>query len=376
MKKSSILLLVLFIFHHITIAGGGGGGGGCTPSDNSGSPTSVSAGTTYSYDNSGCTASTDCASPYNICNTPGFSSNNGDCYALIMGATCSIYGCFCGSPENTSFAQFCPTTTGTYTFSVSNISCSGGGASLQWGLYEAGATCDSGSDMFFCSGGTTANQSNSVSLTAGTCYRIVFDGNAGADCTWNFLITAPLPLEMLCFEAEGKDANIDLKWSVASEIGTLSYTVERSVNGRDFNAIGTINSIQDSPTEKTYTYRDNISGINTPNLYYRLKRTDKNGSESYSAVIVTENSNLIEVNVYPNLFSEGTLVNVMIDKENAASASIRVFSVRGEDVTRKISTVNDDNGNYQLDFNSLNTGTYIVSVVNGNRRVSKTVVKY
>lgn len=372
--KRFLIVFFLVAFSHITIAGGGGGG--CSPSDNSGSPTTVTNGITYSYDNTGCGASADCASPYNICSTPGFSNNNGDCYALIMGATCTIYGCFCGSPENTSFAQFCPSATANYTFSVSNISCSGGGASLQYGVYEAGATCDSGSDMFFCENGTTANQSQTLALTAGSCYRIVFDGNAGADCTWNFNISSSLPLALIHFEGTSEGAYNAISWTTSSEEGTDSYVIERSTNGMVYGSVSEIENIQNSITEKTYHFNDFITGITNPVIYYRIKRVEKNGNESYSAVIAVENENLIEMSVYPSLFSEGSLVHISLNGDDKISSSINIFSIRGEDFTRKVNVANNDNVNYDLDFNSLTAGTYIVSVTQGNKRVSKTIVKF
>ncbi|MBN4065722.1 T9SS type A sorting domain-containing protein [Candidatus Amoebophilus asiaticus] len=121
------------------------------------------------------------------------------CMALI--SSCNGNYSICGSPENTSYAKVClPSSTADSVlvyFSAYNISCTGGGASLQWGIYPAGSdnNCDSlviiypsAIGMLYCSAGTDTTDSVSIYLIPGNCYLLFFDGNAGAVCNWDFLV--------------------------------------------------------------------------------------------------------------------------------------------------------------------------------------------
>jgi|GEM_PF-2941435 len=210
-----------------------GGGGGCGPSNTCPGP-ALSINTTYSYSNSSCSAVTACYDCFvngncaSICS--GAPNHNEDCSSALMGLNCFVEGSFCGSPENTSWAEFCPTVSGSYSFAVSSVSCTGGGASLQFGIYAAGVDCNNNTQggLLSCSGGTVANLTYTHSLTAGQCYLIVFDGNAGAACNWNFLITGPpLPatLQRFAVVRSGKDMRID--WTTTAENNGKEYQIVR-----------------------------------------------------------------------------------------------------------------------------------------------------
>jgi hypothetical protein len=200
MKKFYFSFFVILLLP-ITLKAGGGGG--CSWSDDKSTPTSITLNTVYSLDNSGCTSNPECASPYDICSCAP--CTNGDCESSIMGAICSMSGCIggnCGvSIENNMWAQFCPSATGDYVYTVSNLSCSGGGASLQWAFYTNSTwACTSGA---VCHDNATANTCYKLPLTGGQCYYIMFDGNAAAACTWNFEIHPYTPADSSCLNPTG-----------------------------------------------------------------------------------------------------------------------------------------------------------------------------
>lgn len=304
---TKIILSTFFAaFFSFFAALAGGGGGGCGPADNCGSASSLSAGTLYSFGNSGCDAIADCEDCFtssncaNICGCVPCA--NEDCNSTVMGKICSIEGSFCGSPENTSWGEFCPTQSGDYDFTVSNISCTGGGASLQFGIYAGGVTCGNNnqSNLLDCSGGTTTPLTYTHTLTAGQCYLIFFDGNAGATCTWDFFITPPpLPVKLQAFEAEVDGHEVHLEWQT-SEI----------VEGSDFHFTRRFDNLVrkegDSPDEeyaklgvealdhlpvtsaKAGNYAFTDKSITQAGLYfYELYQSLPSGSNRYLGTIET-----------------------------------------------------------------------------------------
>ena len=209
------------------------GGGACTFADNCGSASTFTFCSPVTADNTTCDACGDCDPTINTFTPAGGAPNWGnndqcdrawanggcggtftdacgectgtiDCMAAI--ASCSGGYSLCGSPENTSYSKVCVPSTFTgscsFAFAISGITCAGGGASLQYGVYPAGsdAQCGSlatlypaGGGTLFCDGASTTNSTNNATLTPGTCHLVFFDGNAEAACQWTFNVTPPTP---------------------------------------------------------------------------------------------------------------------------------------------------------------------------------------
>jgi hypothetical protein len=192
------LFLLLAIIHLPTnTIAMDGGGGGTGPTFSNSSPGSSSGCGAGSLSNSSASVASQCDPP-DVSNCPSGSNQQvyyADCmYSTNGGGLCSHSTCTCiGSMENNIWSQFCAPGTGTYTFEVGNISCSGGAESLQFVIWNTdGITwsniCDIENYVEFCDNGFTSNTTFTVDLAGGTCYTLMFDGNAGADCTWDFNI--------------------------------------------------------------------------------------------------------------------------------------------------------------------------------------------
>lgn len=319
LSKKILTCLACIAFFNNALAGGGG----CSPSDNPGSPTSVTSGTSYSYDNGGCDAQAACETPA-LSYCPSCNCTFDECYYQAMGAACSVYSCFCGSPENTSYAEFCPSTTGTYTFAVSNISCSGGGASLQFGIMNSTNTCQQGYDMY-CTGGTTSNTSTAEALTAGQCYTIFFDGNAGAACTFNFSITAPIvmPVSFIELSATPFGNQMQINWATATEEKNNYFTVERSMDGANYIELGTVKGNGTTAKASYYSFADEAPPAGM--IYYRIKQTDFNGKSGYSSIIAVKHSGKYKFEIqrlFPTPATDVVTVSLSSDEPNNASVTV------------------------------------------------------
>lgn len=375
--KSELLARVLALVAVLIFAAesyaGGGGGGGCSPSDNAGSPTSVSAGSSYSFDNSGCDATAACESPaLSFC--PACNCTFDECYYQAMGAVCNITSCFCGSPENTAYAEFCPATTGSYTFAVSNISCSGGGASLQWGIQQSGTACSSGYNMF-CEAGTTANQSTTESLTGGVCYDIFFDGNAGAACTFNFLITAPvLPVNFLDLSATPDGNKMLVEWSTATEQNNSHFTVQRSQDGSVFKDLGEVKG--NGTTNVTSNYRFTDEAAPGGMLYYRIKQTDFNGSFRYSPMVVVKHSgkfNFEITKLFPSPASD--FITVSLSSDEKTEVNVTVLDANAKAIASLKKKVGLGENLFTVDVKEFGRGLHYLMIEKGGVKTVKRFTK-
>ncbi|MDB5271880.1 MAG: hypothetical protein JWO58_247 [Chitinophagaceae bacterium] len=111
----------------------------------------------------------------------------------------------------------------------------------------------------------------------------------------------PLPVTWLSFTGE-KTAKeqVKLNWSTAIETNNAFFHVQKSLDGTEWQTIGTVNGNGTSNSVHDYTFTDDIpqQGVN----YYRLQQVDTDGNEAYSKIIsVFFNAITVEnFNVYPN----------------------------------------------------------------------------
>lgn len=93
------------------------------------------------------------------------------------------------------------------------------------------------------------------------------------------------PIELLSFEGKYfEDAEgVVLTWRTASELNNHFFEVQRSDDQRSFYALTEVEGAGHSQELQSYTYVD--QNIDQPQIYYRLKQVDYDGSFAYSPVI-------------------------------------------------------------------------------------------
>ena len=142
-------------------------------------------------------------------------------------------------------------------------------------------------------GGTTGDS------TAGT---IATSGAVTSFSPFTFASTNnnnnPLPIELISFEARNGVTEVDLFWSTATEINNDYFTVERTMDGENFEVVGMVDGAGNSSTTLSYSLVDPepLDGVS----YYRLKQTDFNGDFSYSELEVITRNLEFDWKLFPN----------------------------------------------------------------------------
>lgn len=108
-----------------------------------------------------------------------------------------------------------------------------------------------------------------------------------------------LPVTVTSFKANCNERDIDISWSTSSETNNDFFSLEKSHDGTNFNAIAKIYGSGTIQQEKQYSYRDLLK--NDFN-FYRLKQTDIDGRfEYFDAISADCMSGLTSnISVYPN----------------------------------------------------------------------------
>lgn len=90
-----------------------------------------------------------------------------------------------------------------------------------------------------------------------------------------------LPLSWLSFTAQKISDAIQLQWKVNEEINNDHFEIEKSLDGINFNSIGTLaNKISGLTTTYDFTDYQPAKGNN----YYRIRQVDKDGKFTYSVI--------------------------------------------------------------------------------------------
>ncbi len=110
-----------------------------------------------------------------------------------------------------------------------------------------------------------------------------------------------LPVELTTFKGSPVKEGIALNWTTASEENNDRFEIERSLNGHQFEKIGSVQGSGTSNTMRDYNYLDKtpVNGLN----YYRLKQVDLDGKHAVSKVIkinTNENSKDLTIQLNPN----------------------------------------------------------------------------
>lgn len=88
-----------------------------------------------------------------------------------------------------------------------------------------------------------------------------------------------LPVELTNFKAVAVPAGVALSWRTATEQNNAYFDIERSADGRSFEAIGQVAGQGDSQAPVDYTFVDAkpLAGLS----YYRLRQVDYDGAFAY-----------------------------------------------------------------------------------------------
>lgn len=178
---------------------------------------------------------------------------------------------------------------------------------------------------------------------------------------------AILPLRLLSFNVINNDGHASLSWKTAQEINMNRFEIQRSLDARTFESIGSV-AARNQSTEATYTYTDAkpVSGT----AYYRLNMIDNDGRSSYSGVVSITGKIPVNLSVFPN-----PVVNSLVLSHPKAvdGATIKIISMNGAVVAAY--NVQKDAIQSSVDVSKLSKGNYIVIFNNAAKQQTVKILK-
>ena len=208
---------------------------------------------------------------------------------------------------------------------------------------------------------------NGNPVTADTLNYVPADSIGSYTCTVTYLsgkrvsslpFHVVLPVTLLNFKCYRlNEIQVKLEWQTASEINTSHFNIQRSIDGINFESIGTVNA----KGAGNYTFTDQAPP--PPNggiIYYRLQVVDKNGALSYSEIKELSITNY-SLSIAPNPAKD--FVNVW----GRDIKEIIISDISGRIILSTIKT--------KINVSNLTKGVYFFNIKTSNNMEVKKFIK-
>ena len=237
-----------------------------------------------------------------------------------------------------------------------------------------------GGDTTFLPGGSGVSEniwySTTINYTAtstSVSIELGMDGKCVdlAATAFDFGSNAVLPVDLIHFDVNAvANHHTDLYWSTASEINNSHFEIERSYDGRNFEAIGEVAGNGNSQHRIDYSYTDASVSKLENTVFYRLKQVDFDGAFEYSDIRVVrfdDVGNKLQLVAYPNPMNDK--LNVMLSLSSGEKYQLQVINSKGALVYQKNHLFS--NGLHNLDLSQWNEGMYTLKVTSnqGTRHI-------
>jgi len=196
-------------------------------------------------------------------------------------------------------------------------------------------------------------------------------GQRSDSLLFKVVAASTFPVEWVDFSIQQVGEDILLNWTTTHELNCAAYQVERSIDGKSFQVLGSLPAIgNESESLNVYQYSD--TRLTQSNIYYRIRQWDFDGSYSFSDVLLLQMNrpNVLSVACYPNP-SKGK-VNLSVNL--LGNFDISILDLYGKIVWQQRRPLGPQA--QALDLNMLISGIYLLRVeaLDGGLRYSQKLI--
>lgn len=239
-----------------------------------------------------------------------------------------------------------------------------GGTVGNSGTHGAGGAGGQGAIIFLASSPTSNFNASTLNGNPGCNNSIVpcttFAGTSPEPNNSGVIQLIPLGVLFSNFTAEPIDRNVLLNWSTASEINSDYFSIERSINGLDFVAVGEIDAAGESQSELNYQYTDVNAFATNDQYYYRIREVDFDGKQTFTDLkfVQFDQPTNEKIVVFPNPFTD--LLTVLIPPSLMLDGATIELS---DEMNRQVKSYTIDGSNQTFMLEDLPRGIYFLTVM-------------
>lgn len=213
-------------------------------------------------------------------------------------------------------------------------------------------------------GTSFATFSNSILPNLGVCGKLSKQSKP-------ITILAPLPVEILEFDANLQGNDVEITWQSFNEIALDHYFIEHAEANRVFEKITDLKALN---IETHNTYKWQHKKVGAGKHYYKLYAVDIDGKVAYKGIrsVMVEKS---YINLYPNPAQDN--INLVFDggKREGFYAMIEIYDAIGKNVYKMPITLQNGTNTHQISTADFPKGYYVLKCDNGTEMLNMSFVK-
>ncbi len=196
---------------------------------------------------------------------------------------------------------------------------------------------------------------------------------AQADRDWRF-VGVVLPVQFLSFTGVRQSNTVLLNWKIIADKEVDHFEIERSTDNSTFIKTGTVTRPVLLYVQQSFSFSDDISGINNEIIYYRLKVVGKAGEIKYSNILIVRiSSTKTAVSIMPNPAKD--YVSIIFFAEKKSEVTIKMIDNLGKIVLLQTQNVQKGNNTLQLQgLDKYSNGVYSLQLFINNEVVTQKLV--
>jgi hypothetical protein len=181
-------------------------------------------------------------------------------------------------------------------------------------------------------------------------------------------VGSPLPITLLSFNAKLEKNTFVLTWETASELDNDFFTIEKTLDNKNFEVVSKIQGAGTSKSKLRYSVVDNNPYRGT--FYYRLRQTDYDGTEtSFNLLQVINTSDFSpNLSVYPNPVVNSEINIYLNGFESGTPIKMDITHINGVSIYQNQFKIEDLNEHLIVKISNLIPGVYVLNLssINGN----------
>jgi hypothetical protein len=199
------------------------------------------------------------------------------------------------------------------------------------------------------------------------CGCVAWEASQGTVNGPDTLACSTLPVSLLYFTGKNNEDNILLSWATATEINNDHFTIERSVDGIEFEFVTMLRGSGNSDVTINYSFTDEHphNGLS----YYRLVQTDFDGSTTYYDPVAVRRNITAVFNLLSYFTDDHETLIMVIENDLYGTGNLKLYSLSGSEIYSESFQINE--GNNHLRFQThLQPGCYLFVLDNGEKVIS------
>ncbi|QEC45432.1 PA14 domain-containing protein [Pseudobacter ginsenosidimutans] len=185
-----------------------------------------------------------------------------------------------------------------------------------------------------------------------------------------------LPVSIIKFDGTQSNGDSRLSWQTTPESTEDRFVVERSTNGRNFDAVGEVKAsaaVAAPNGNRQYQFTDRNAPVGSS--WYRLKIIDRNGPEKYSSIVSINTKAQAITKIYPTLIDQTKQLFIQTDR-STANLEIVIRNISGQAVlVKKLGQMaRGQIATLPLQDAPLSKGSYVVQVLTDGAILHKQMI--